>query len=70
MPAYRSNFITAIMYTPPPRGPGNQPYSYKLAPLLVSPGPDLTLGLDQNATPNGTGTDNDNISSAALPSTQ
>jgi hypothetical protein len=69
-PTYVSIFAQAIGYTPPP-GAGNQPQSYKLAPLLVSAGPDTKLGLDPNANPNTTtGDDKDNISSAALPSTQ
>jgi prepilin-type N-terminal cleavage/methylation domain-containing protein len=68
-----SNFQAAIGYTPPQQGASGA-LSYTLVPLLVSPGPDLSLGMnsgsvntgiDPNATPDGTGKDADNISSAS-----
>jgi prepilin-type N-terminal cleavage/methylation domain-containing protein len=62
--SWTSNFKSAIGYTPPPN-PGGAPQSYRLVPLLVSPGPDRLLGLDANATPDSTGAANDNLSSAA-----
>jgi prepilin-type N-terminal cleavage/methylation domain-containing protein len=65
-------FQNAIGYVPPNRNGGNA-YSYKLAPLLVSAGADTTLGLvasiwvGANATPDGSGADNDNLTSFVVP---
>jgi prepilin-type N-terminal cleavage/methylation domain-containing protein len=66
-------FASAIGYTPPAQG-GSGAQSYTLAPLLVSPGPDMALGMssgsvntgiDPNATTDATGNATDNVSSAA-----
>jgi prepilin-type N-terminal cleavage/methylation domain-containing protein len=54
-------FQNQFGFTPPSAGT-----SYTLVPLIVSAGPDQTLGFSDNfATPDATGAANDNISSAA-----